>query len=622
MPAADVAPALSDSELISSVSPAEPRVVQAIPSPESNGGPVGEPSVTALRIVGSLRSTPAPALALELVVALVEPPNEPVENPIRVPLPSADTIDVVLPSSALAALFDGRELRIWAENAGRRTKRHDARFDHGVLRRARDEGSEYRIDVDLEFLRLSTVSGSVIEATGSPMAGATVAVFAFAADGEAPALLATQPSREDGSFLFELESCGRIAVAAHFEGFTAATREADLPCERQIELPPLRLTSGVCIRGAVRTNDRDRSIAGLSVRVRPVDAFDSSGQVFVGQRSFQWTSIGLQPHYRSTKTDDQGEFEYCGLLPGSYSVYVDGSSSGCSLPAAGTSIVVTAPVEGVVLEIAHPLVRFSVTHDGQPVFGAFVSLRPTEPVFKCLTNHSGLVEIGVPPGVAYTAEVGAEGLETTAIGVAPLASGEVRLEKVALKKLTSGGTLKLSIEAQTREPIERACVVLERVRDGVPVLESTRFLDPRVIDDLVTLANIPPDRYRVAVRATHCHNLRTMLAPEVFEIDIGAGQTVSRSVSFARGGRVQVRIRNPEGAVLPAWCWVESGDAVRWPLHFTPTPSDGVVELSQALAAGDYTLHCETFGYLPLESSFTVRADEVTKHVVTMTPKR
>ncbi len=619
--AARAASALSDPESSSSL-PSEPRTVQSVPPSDSDAGDAAKASVAGLRIVGSLRSIPVRSLAVELVVSVVDPPNSPVLDQIRVPLDSADRVDVVLPTNVLAELLEGRELRIWAENAGRRTKQHHARFGHGLLRRTQDENEEYRIDVDLEFLRLSTVSGSVIEATGSPMAGATVAVFSTSADNQAPGLLASQSTREDGSFLFELESCGRIAVAAYFPGFTAATRDAELPCERSIELPSLRLTRGVCIRGSVRTVAPGRSVEGMSVRARPMNTGGSKGQLVVGRESFQWTANGLQPYSLSAMTDDEGEFEICGLLPGVYSLHCAGTP--CWLPGlTDTSLVVTAPVESVVMELTHPILRVSVTHEGGPVTRAFVSLRPSEfAEMKCPTHREGVAEIGVHPDVAYTAEVGGDGYESTEISIAPLASGEVRLERVQLQKLALGGTLNLEIDAETQAPLEYVCVVLERVVDGNPITESARFIDQRVVGKRATITNLPHDRYRVAVRAFGCHDVRTMLAPATFEVDIRSGETKTEPVWLPRGGRVQVRVRDPAGAVLPARCWIDVGSPGRWPLHFTPIVSGGVVELTQTLWTGDYTVHCELDGYRSAESSFTVRADELTRQTVTLTPAR
>lgn len=595
------------------------------------------PQSAELRASGRLYGLPTSVRNAELVVSDVDPTLNVAPRSVRHPVATIPEFDVRIRDEMLRALQVGRELRVWAEAAGTRSSEARVRFAEAILERG-DSHAIYRIRCELEFESLAALTGSVVDDEDIGVERASVAVFRPAGGASTPSLYASTRTDRNGRFTFQLKACGRMLVVAHRVGSRATMEEIEVECARSSELMPLRLTRGACVRGIVRADSPLRSVDGIRLGVWPAREGDSTETIMLNGQSMRWTGRRFEPVSLSIVTDHEGAFELCGLANGNHRVIVNGPSFGCLLPGVpGITFDVMAPAADVVIPSSYPVLGVLVLHDGNPISRALVVIRQDGQTIQCPTVDSGFTEFGVPPARTYSIEVSAEGFETRHVDVAALAPHELRLERVSLRPLAQPCTLALEVDAQESELLQRIDIQLERIVDGALQPTLGFPINRRIENGAVELDGLAPGRYRVEVRATAGEDLRTFLAPHAFELDLVSGRRDSRVVEFALGGRLHVRVRNPDGAPLGARCWIEDRSGTRLPVMFIVVGSDGGVihrspqdvyapadgnslpsEVAPALAIGEYTLHCESNGHRASAVRFEIRAEEVTRQTVVL----
>jgi protocatechuate 3,4-dioxygenase beta subunit len=152
---------------------------------------------------------------------------------------------------------------------------------------------------ELDFVLRSggaKVAGSVIDATGGPVAHA----FVRAARAPGPSDMVDVETNDDGRFALTISS-GSIALTARAAGYADAHSSAVAPASGLT----LVLVPESTISGTVVTGKDSQPVAGITVRAVPVGSW------------------GMSAH-PLTQTNERGEFALSALKPGAYGLLAEG----------------------------------------------------------------------------------------------------------------------------------------------------------------------------------------------------------------------------------------------------------------------------------------------------------
>jgi hypothetical protein len=169
-------------------------------------------------------------------------------------------------------------------------------------------------------------------------------------------------------------------------------------------------------------------------------------------------------------------------------------------------------------------------------------------------------------------------------------------------------------------------------------LESTtqRVSSPRVealtlVGGEAALGKAPLGPYRLRVYPSEVESRRTTrYVDQVFDIDLGAGDTRELRCDFVLGGNVSLEARAPEGQLVAGWC--EVLDEQRHEVgggFFTDLPGmsyggfsgRGPSVLMQNLLPGRYTIELETTDYALYTDVIEIRPGEVTSKTFQLSPR-
>lgn len=255
------------------------------------------------------------------------------------------------------------------------------------------------IDVDR-----GSVEGTVTDATGDPIEGATVSVDVGIDDGNY-----TVVTGSNGTYRIEGVPAGTHNITASIDGYTAVTKSIDVPQNGTASVDFTLTPKNGSISGTVTASDTGEQVANVTV-----SAEDENGNVYTATTGENGTyTIDVPPgNYVVTVADTPGDFQPQDI------VTVDPGKA-----VTGVDFQVTprdGAIDGYVRNAA-----------GEPIAGAHV-IDADQSTFNVTTNESGYYRIeGLDRGT-YALRVKSEGYNASDITFVEVKANETTTQNVTL----------------------------------------------------------------------------------------------------------------------------------------------------------------------------------------------
>lgn len=401
---------------------------------------------------------------------------------------------------------------------------------------------------------------------------------------------------------------GRYHVVAWREGRRPAALEIEARTGEATTVPDLVLGDGAAIAGVVRVNGGPVEGATVVCARTPIaPGAMPLEEPLLHEGVVEWGG-------RVVRSGEQGRFEIRGLAPERWHLRVHALPGAVLYPGVSrrTQRAVDAPASGVGMDVvaARLGVRFEGPEDLPSGIRATLSVeddldgawirRGEDALFFVEPRSRGVIH-------AVTEEVWrADPVEV----VAPDAGEETDVVLVLEPTQRSGATVTVRFLGGQEVPLERVFVGLYRDEESFP----RKRWEQRPVEGTATLHHVPAGTWRLRAKpGGYATDIDTWYVPFDRTLDLVDGGEAEVDVPLVEGGRVRLRVRDPDGADRPAnwrltdgrgrevadWAWAVSpeGRGAGGRKGGMPDQQPGV--LDPPVPPGRYVLEVTLDGFLP-----------------------
>lgn len=445
-----------------------------------------------------------------------------------------------------------------------------------------------------------------------------------------PAKLPVPRTDADGRYRLR-RSEGRFLVTAWQEGRRPAACEVAARTGESTTVPPLALREGARIAGVIRANGRPAAGATVLVARQPIPPGTTPvKEPVLHDGSVAWAG-------RVVRTGERGRFEICGLAPGRWHLRVDVICDAVLHPSVTrrTMRAIDAPDPSV--EVDMEVARLHLRLEGPEHLPSRVMarLRHENDEGWAWVRRGEETVVGVLPRSRLGIRLSlGERWKTDAVEVAaPDADEDHDVVLVVEEARKSGATLTLRFQGNGSDALDRAFVGLW---DGDQEFPRVRWED-HPVDDTAVLRCVPAGVYRMRVKpGAYQVDLGTWYVAVEQTLEIRNGQDLTVDVPLVEGGRVRLRVHDPEGKPLPATWRLTDGRGTQvadWAFAVTPSgqgvsgrkgamPDQQPGILDPPAPPGRYVLHVALDGFTPHSREVEIRAEAHTDVDITLWPTK
>ncbi len=435
-----------------------------------------------------------------------------------------------------------------------------------VTRQAGMLPTEIRVDLRLAAAGLAV--GRVVNEHGRPVKGVLVASYPLAparvvAHVQPRALALARPSAtttsdEDGRFSLRLLPGRLNIVATLVQGRVGGAARVDAQPARKHWVGELVVRPGVEISGTVRSAASLGPLGNVRVSAestREAEQLLVSDAVRLALRGDRVAELRA-----STRSHKDGSYMLHASSSDAHEVELPDFGGGSPIDTGALGTVrrtVTPPAGNVDFEVGGAQIRVRVTSAGRPVSSALVG-SPSSPSWS--TNSAGVATYRVTPGRATWVGVVARGHAFQRRRVTPGPVGTMTTVRFELQSLADiGGTISLRFTPGAYEAL-RECgtaTMPAGLRAASPTNPHVRIRDVDVEEAGCRIEGVEAGRRRIVIRpgSGFLSDTGYYLEHETL-VDVRAGEVTEVRLRLAKGGRLRVAARAPDGGYLPASCAV------------------------------------------------------------------
>lgn len=529
------------------------------------------------------------------------------------------TIDVSVLASAFFA--PGGEMVIRANAVG--CGESELRLTPIEASRDPEDSESYYLEASLALQETASVTGRIVDAQGSAVPGATVLMVDAADPKGAANILVTSLTRRDGRFSLASEIQGAVWLQASKSDVGVAERkEISLHKMSTVDVGDIRL-AGQTIVGTVLASSPEIQSERLKVLL-----YTGGGTPFVvGSDSMTSTGGILEPYTRTTLTDSEGRFAFAGLLDHEYSVVCTGLSDACSAPGIRHPDTLVRPPGEAALTLEVPVLVLDIFGEDGPLAQATCALAVEGFSGTCHASSKGRVYWNLPPQSACTLTIASEGYIQQTLNVGRLESGQADYHAIYLERAPPQSRLTIDISLDEHGPAHYvAAGFYANEISGPPDVRNAISSNGQFSFDL------NPGPYVVKIREGDWDEVSSLFTEATLEVDLHIGEQLKRQVVLLKGGRIRVRVVDPQGHLIDAECAVSGMDGILQEVMFrtldgsTGTwhesrnhPHAGVAgsalwaDVSPALRHGIYTLDVTADGWQSISKQIEVALGRITQ---------
>ncbi|MCA8974125.1 MAG: hypothetical protein KDC98_05355 [Planctomycetes bacterium] len=390
----------------------------------------------------------------------------------------------------------------------------------------------------------------------------------------------------DGAFELRLAASGRYVLASFEEGRRPTTTWVEAVVGRREDVGTIKLEPGHAITGQVLRHGMP--LTGARVALAPPEVFWAADPADAGKgmnawirpwRTFEcgarsvrlvWFEGRFELAGDRVGVDDNGAFAFGGLAPCEYRLRVvelRGSRflpNGWDNPAMGDEgpdeMVVRAPANGIVLQFNWTSIRFELEGDRErEAEGRMVlktrSLYPGNQHIHIpeywstqldLSGTDPVLVLQAPASKQILGEVTFPGRQPVQLDFRTPEPGGELVIPVRLARAPAPATLVIGLENPQPEIPARFVVMLRRA--GQESDPDTRPVE--IVAGQLRVADIVPGRYRVTVCAGEDPNHSGLFFRDECELELPAGQVITRSVRMKQGAGLRLTLRDENGESL------------------------------------------------------------------------
>lgn len=595
-------------------SPAEPEA--AATRADADPAPVPRPERVLLegRLVGLDPADERPATVVVAAIPVEPAPSELTER-AKLVSPAEFEADV---TSLVASPFDLVDLEVRVDHPGYLPARSRTRVV--------PDSKEYRCDVRL--VRAGTAAGRVLDESGSPVAGATVAAWARESDAARGPRLDLAKSSEDGTYRLRFADAGPIVVVAAAAGSRPEARPAELVVGEETAVPDHVLRAGATIEGRVTFADGAPVPDLVVTAARQGD--EGEALSLEGYESIALRPSGATRRRGAARSDGDGRYRIAGLEPGSHNVKIQPSKAVLAgLLGQMKPRPVEAPCETADFVLSGASVVVEVLSRDEPVPDVSVSVMLPFMSLRAQTGPDGRAAFRVPPETKLRLNAYLEPFEPARAERLAPGEGETLFETLRFEARRATGTLRVGIRSSDGSSVGRACFRLRR-EDARPDGGWT-IANRSVEGGSCVLTGLEPGRFTLGVRAGgtvarggyYLDAETPVVVPENGEAEV--------AVTLTPAGRLRVAARGADGRMLPAKARIRDASGIDRPVRFVNVEpgmwsmvdalsSEWPAEVEDALEPGSYEVELSCDGYRTRVERVRIAARETSDVDVTLDP--
>lgn len=445
-----------------------------------------------------------------------------------------------------------------------------------IAQALRDAPDDRCVRVQLVLESGCRVIGRVVTADGRAVPGATVALHVRASTRVRPAILIRTETKADGRFELTTAHYDELRLNVFADEHPALHRDLTTARAKTVDCGTIELEPGALIRGRIVPSAPD--FPKGAVRMSLVKGGEGKGETLdCGNVSLYWNGERFEHYVRLTWTDDEGRFEFAGLLPGSFALSVNGPESSCVWGNVDHCWMhVSAPDENVVFTVDVPLSRFEVYDDLGPVAAANVTLQAPNATYTCETGLTGMSNWITSPDVPCRVTVShADHRSATFDWVTP-SNGGVAAREIELQRADNDGALRLKVEDEQSRPVTSVVATFDSAGDPSTAASFERWDDSH--QGSFAFRRLPVGRYDVLIHAKSTELDHAFLLDARLRVQLAPGKTTTEKLQLRTGGRMELRVREHDGALSKARCTIVDARGVEVPVAFCTTdPLTGTI---------------------------------------------